>query len=108
MGTDAIFMDDNARPHKARLVRNYLDSETIPQMAWLDGSPNLNPMGMYGRYWEDRLQVAVCRQAPSMSSNKSYYRNGHYCRNKRSTTLLPACLAVVKHAFQLEGIIPVI
>ncbi|GBO23723.1 hypothetical protein AVEN_215949-1 [Araneus ventricosus] len=26
MGTDAIFMDDNARPHRARLVRSYLES----------------------------------------------------------------------------------
>ncbi|GBM30551.1 hypothetical protein AVEN_265004-1 [Araneus ventricosus] len=34
MGTDTIFMDDNARPHRARLVRSYLGSETIPQMAW--------------------------------------------------------------------------
>ncbi|GBM29970.1 hypothetical protein AVEN_167445-1 [Araneus ventricosus] len=32
-GTDAIFMDDNARPHRARLVRSYLESEIIPQMA---------------------------------------------------------------------------
>ncbi|GBN54477.1 hypothetical protein AVEN_209907-1 [Araneus ventricosus] len=63
---------------------------------------------MCGSCWEDGLQVAVCRQAPSTSSNKPYYRNGHYCHNKRSKTLLPACLAVVKHAFQLEGTIPVI
>ncbi|GBN26124.1 hypothetical protein AVEN_275672-1 [Araneus ventricosus] len=34
MGTDALFMDENARPHRARLVRSYLESETIPQMAW--------------------------------------------------------------------------
>ncbi|GBM18899.1 hypothetical protein AVEN_137271-1 [Araneus ventricosus] len=34
MGTDAIFMNDNARRHRARLVRSYLESETIPQMAW--------------------------------------------------------------------------
>ncbi|GBN35425.1 hypothetical protein AVEN_199900-1 [Araneus ventricosus] len=32
--TDAIFMDDNARPHRARLVRSYHESETNPQMAW--------------------------------------------------------------------------
>ncbi|GBN03940.1 hypothetical protein AVEN_215442-1 [Araneus ventricosus] len=42
MGTDAIFMDDNARPHRARLVRNYLQSETFPQMAWPARSPVLN------------------------------------------------------------------
>ncbi|GBN11066.1 hypothetical protein AVEN_115976-1 [Araneus ventricosus] len=55
--------------------------------------------------WEDGLQIAVCRQAPSTSSNKPYYRNEHYCHNKRSTTLLPTCLAVVKHAFEREGIV---
>ncbi|GBM83128.1 hypothetical protein AVEN_40096-1 [Araneus ventricosus] len=30
MGTDAIFMDDNAHLHRVRLVRSYLESETIP------------------------------------------------------------------------------
>ncbi|GBM68599.1 hypothetical protein AVEN_167594-1 [Araneus ventricosus] len=44
MGTDAIFMDDNARPHRARLVRSYLESETIPQMVWPARSPGLNPV----------------------------------------------------------------
>ncbi|GBN43551.1 hypothetical protein AVEN_169861-1 [Araneus ventricosus] len=63
---------------------------------------------MCGTCWKDGLQVAVCRQAPSTSFNKPYYRNGHYCHNKQSTTLLPACFAVVKHAFQQEGIILVI
>ncbi|GBO05774.1 hypothetical protein AVEN_84624-1 [Araneus ventricosus] len=42
MGTDAIFMDDNAHPHRARLVRSYLESETIPQMAWPAISLDLN------------------------------------------------------------------
>ncbi|GBM12218.1 hypothetical protein AVEN_21023-1 [Araneus ventricosus] len=44
MGTAAIFMDDNARPHRARLARSYLESETIPQMAWRARSPDLNPI----------------------------------------------------------------
>ncbi|GBM26964.1 hypothetical protein AVEN_196904-1 [Araneus ventricosus] len=44
MGIYAIFMDDNARPHRARLVRSYLESETIPQMAWPARSPDLNPL----------------------------------------------------------------
>ncbi|GBN42215.1 Transposable element Tcb1 transposase [Araneus ventricosus] len=42
MGTDAIFMDDKARPHRAPLVRSYLESETIPQMAWPARSPDRN------------------------------------------------------------------
>ncbi|GBM89076.1 hypothetical protein AVEN_63694-1 [Araneus ventricosus] len=101
MGTDAIFMDDNASPHRARL-----QSEAISQMAGPARSPNLNPIQhvwyMLGR------RIAGRSVAPSTSSNKLYYRNVHYCHNKLSTTPLPACLAVVKHAFQLEGIIPVI
>ncbi|GBN95902.1 hypothetical protein AVEN_221008-1 [Araneus ventricosus] len=44
MGTDAIFMDDKARPLRARLLRSYLESETIPQIAWLPRSPDLNPI----------------------------------------------------------------
>ncbi|GBL74188.1 hypothetical protein AVEN_231067-2-1, partial [Araneus ventricosus] len=108
MGTFAIFMDDTARPHRARLVRSYLESETISQMAWPARSLDLNPIEHVRTCWEDGLQVAVGLQTPSTSSNKTYYRNGHYRHNKRSTTVLPACLAVVKHAFQLEGIIPVI
>ncbi|GBM99172.1 hypothetical protein AVEN_122510-1 [Araneus ventricosus] len=44
MDTNAIFMADNARPHRARLVRSYLGSEAIPQMAWPARSPYLNPI----------------------------------------------------------------
>ncbi|GBM48133.1 hypothetical protein AVEN_10540-1 [Araneus ventricosus] len=44
MGTDAIFMDDNAHAHRARLMRSYPESETIPQMAWPARSPDLNPI----------------------------------------------------------------
>ncbi|GBM03693.1 hypothetical protein AVEN_134920-1 [Araneus ventricosus] len=44
MATDTIFMDDNALPHRARLVRSYLESETIPQMKRPARSPDLNPI----------------------------------------------------------------
>ncbi|GBM45586.1 hypothetical protein AVEN_151964-1 [Araneus ventricosus] len=35
-------MDDNVRPYRVRLVRSYLESESIPQMAWPARSPDLN------------------------------------------------------------------
>ncbi|GBM47253.1 hypothetical protein AVEN_136846-1 [Araneus ventricosus] len=37
-------MDDNARPHRVRLVRSYLESETSPQMAGSARSLDLNPI----------------------------------------------------------------
>ncbi|GBN40782.1 hypothetical protein AVEN_204460-1 [Araneus ventricosus] len=113
MGTDTIFMDDNARQHRARLVRSYLESETIPQMAWSARSADLNPIehvwDMLGRRIAGQsvpqgtlheLQQALPQEWVRVNKGK-----GH---NMRSTTLLPAWLAVVKHAFQLEGIMPVI
>ncbi|GBN43588.1 hypothetical protein AVEN_21159-1 [Araneus ventricosus] len=44
MGTETIFMDDNARPHRAQLVLSSLESNTIPQMAWPARSSDLNPI----------------------------------------------------------------
>ncbi|UYV72410.1 Transposase [Cordylochernes scorpioides] len=37
-------MDDNARPHRARLVNGHLQSENIRRMDWPARSPDLNPI----------------------------------------------------------------
>ncbi|GBN10371.1 hypothetical protein AVEN_25566-1 [Araneus ventricosus] len=79
MRTDARFLDDNARSHRALLVQNYLESETIPQMAWPARSPVLNPIE---HVW-DMLGRRIAARAPT----SLYYKNGHYCHNKRLTTL---------------------
>ena len=34
IGDDLILMDDNARPHHARIVNEYLQQETIERMDW--------------------------------------------------------------------------
>ncbi|GFU20721.1 rab11 family-interacting protein 4 [Trichonephila clavipes] len=39
----AGWMDDNARPHRARLVENMLEAETIQRMEWPACSPDRNP-----------------------------------------------------------------
>ncbi|GBL87189.1 hypothetical protein AVEN_270477-1 [Araneus ventricosus] len=61
MGTDAIFMDDSALPHRARSVRNYLESEAIPQMAWSARSPDLNPIE---HVWDMLRRWIVGRSVP--------------------------------------------
>jgi transposase len=44
VGDSFLFMDDNARPHRARLVDSMLQEEGIERMEWPACSPDLNPI----------------------------------------------------------------
>ncbi|KFM73940.1 Transposable element Tcb1 transposase, partial [Stegodyphus mimosarum] len=44
MGSQFVFMDDNARPHRANIVSECLQSEDITRMNWPGFSPDLNPV----------------------------------------------------------------
>ncbi|GFU53163.1 transposable element Tcb1 transposase [Trichonephila clavipes] len=43
MGAEFLFIDDNARPHRANIVDECLQSEDITRMDWPAYSPDLNP-----------------------------------------------------------------
>ncbi|GBL80412.1 hypothetical protein AVEN_92309-1 [Araneus ventricosus] len=53
-------MDDNARPHRAAIVDNFLECEGIQRMEWPAYSPDLNPIE---NIWK-ALGQAVCRCFP--------------------------------------------
>ncbi|GFS51280.1 transposable element Tc3 transposase [Trichonephila clavipes] len=42
IGNDFILMDDNARPHRARIVEEYLEVHGLERMEWPARSPDLN------------------------------------------------------------------
>ncbi|GFT43386.1 transposable element Tcb1 transposase [Trichonephila clavipes] len=44
MGAEFLFMDDNARPHRANIVDECLQSEDITRMDLPAYSPNMNPI----------------------------------------------------------------
>ncbi|GFV24604.1 transposable element Tc3 transposase [Trichonephila clavipes] len=44
IGNDFILMDDNARPHRARIVEEYLKDYGLERMEWPARSPDLNPI----------------------------------------------------------------
>ncbi|GFX26171.1 transposable element Tcb2 transposase [Trichonephila clavipes] len=44
IGNDFILMDDNARPHRARIVEEYLEDHGLERMEWPTRSPDLNPI----------------------------------------------------------------
>ncbi|GFW46788.1 transposable element Tcb2 transposase [Trichonephila clavipes] len=44
IGNGFILMDDNARPHRARIVEEYLEDHGLERMEWPARSPDLNPI----------------------------------------------------------------
>ena len=44
MGPNAILQDDNARPHRARIIGEYLQNLGVERMEWPAASPDLNPI----------------------------------------------------------------
>jgi len=44
LGPNAILQDDNARPHRARIIDNFLQAHGVERMQWPAVSPDLNPI----------------------------------------------------------------
>ena len=58
IGPQFILMDDNARPHRPRVVEEYLQQEIIVCMDWPACSPDLNPIK---HVWA-MLQMVILRR----------------------------------------------
>ncbi|GFT60708.1 transposable element Tcb1 transposase [Trichonephila clavipes] len=61
MGAEFLFMDDNARPHRANIVDECLQSEDITRMDWPAYSPDLNPIE---HVWDMLGQRIAAHQPP--------------------------------------------
>ncbi|GBL77635.1 Transposable element Tcb2 transposase [Araneus ventricosus] len=61
MGAEFLFMDDNARPLRANIVDECLQSEDITRMDWPAYSPDLNPIE---HVWDMLGRRIAARQPP--------------------------------------------
>ena len=61
---DLVFQDDNARPHRAALVKSAITSARIPTLPWPARSPDLSPIE---HAWDElgRRVRNDCAQPPS-------------------------------------------
>ena len=57
-GGYAVFQDDNAHPHQARMVREFMVQQQIQMMEWPACSPDLNP----NEHLWDQIGKAVRRR----------------------------------------------
>ncbi|KFM74153.1 Transposable element Tcb2 transposase, partial [Stegodyphus mimosarum] len=88
VGSDFIFMDDNAPGHRAVLVDDFLETENIQRMSWPANSPDLNPIE---NVW-DRLgrQIAALSHSPSSVTElkRTLQEAWNHCGENHDYTLL--------------------
>ncbi|GFU15162.1 transposable element Tcb2 transposase [Trichonephila clavipes] len=76
IGDSFVFQDDNARPHRSRLVENMLEAETIQRMEWTACSPDLNQSSMFGICSDDALLRDQGRMLRSETWRLHFLRSG--------------------------------
>lgn len=64
MWPDFRLMDDNACPHRARLVKEFLEDEGISRMEWPARSPHMNPTDKFGSSYSQECKQARSLQEP--------------------------------------------
>ena len=57
LATRPVYMDDNARPHRARAVTAYLQSEDVTSVPWQGMLPDLNPIEHIWDMFSRRIQA---------------------------------------------------
>ena len=100
VGDGFILMDDNARPHRARVVTDYLENETIERMEWPSCSPDMNSIE---HAW-DMLQKAFSthpilpnnRQELSVALIEEWTRLPQLCFRRLIRIMQIRCRAVIR------------
>jgi hypothetical protein len=75
LNTRPVFMDDNARPHRAHVVTDYLRDESITTLPWPARSPDLNRSSTSGTLSVVKRKKEHCQFKLLMTWSKQCARN---------------------------------
>ena len=83
VGENIVLMDDNARPHRTRVVNEYLEDEGIERLDWPSRSPDLNPiehaLDALQRRINARLAQPQTAQQLANALVEEFRHKKHYC-----------------------------
>ncbi|CAB3230083.1 unnamed protein product [Arctia plantaginis] len=100
MDRHGILMHDNARPHTARIVHDYLEEVGIELMQWPARSPDLNPIE---HAWDELQRCVKGRNPPliTLPELKQAWWNGKVFLSTGSEIWCTACLIAWKLSEEL-------
>lgn len=99
-GQNMVLQDDNARPHRARIIQEYKTQQNIGSLPWPSLSPDLNPIE---HLW-DELGRRVRNREPAVSSLgelrqallEEWDRIPRVRRMKLVTSMIKRCQVVIR------------
>ncbi|GFY32532.1 DDE_3 domain-containing protein [Trichonephila clavipes] len=103
MYAEFLFMEENARPHRANIINECLQSEDITRMDWPAYSSDLNPIEhvwyMLGR------RIALCQSPPTCLRELRRALLDEWCNipQDQIDNLYSACLGVVRPVLHRPG-----
>ncbi|GFW59233.1 enhancer of polycomb-like protein [Trichonephila clavipes] len=85
MGAEFLFMDDNARPHRANIVDECLQSEDITHMDWPAYSPDLNPIE-HVKFFRPKTSSSSNTETENQGNGNGASNEFSRCRAESSTS----------------------
>ena len=95
IGDDFILMDDNARPHRSRLVNQYLEQEQSKEWIGLRSLLILIQSSMLGTFFKEEFLIVKTHQTLCRSLQTHLFRNGQRFHKRTFAVLLAAFQIVV-------------